>query len=62
MESQKKYWVYTYADTFGDSIESQNNLEVVWLPEEEYLELKESGDYDIFDNIEDAIKFAQGQK
>lgn len=56
----RKYWVYSYADTFGDSIEAQNNLEVVYLTEEEFREIKED-EYDIFDNLEDALKFARGE-
>ena len=55
-----KYWIYTYADTFGDSIEAQNNLEIIWLTKDEYEDVK-ADNVDIFDNLEEAIKFAKGE-
>ena len=52
----KKYWVCNFSDS--PSVVAKNNLEEMELTDEEYNEIKD--DCYIFDNYEEALKFAKG--
>ena len=53
-----KYWIYNYSDS--PSVIANNNLEEMELTDEEYEQMKD--DCDIFDNYDEALRFAKGEE